>query len=361
MDDFTGSLTATPKRAMDRNLMGNDAATLRALCGTLNNPNITGAVVPPEEKITQITAPMPTPMLMTRPASSPLAAAVRQQLTQAAQVLEASAPVSAATEPLTPHQKREERAAAQKQSFVIAKALDKAIEANKAEAKPQPATSHQPTKRLFFTGHPGSGKQWLAAQIKARIFGFADPIFSLATSAFGQIEDHSILTGFVREVTAWGEGIVTPDFPFTAARAMFCDKVHDAGTEGDKLMGISVAGFGTPGFWTASLLARVDQYAKDNPPATVAVTDIQTPEQYKTLRNAGFRAYHVACHSTTLSKRGAATNAFSRVAAMIEQDITNKLSREPQGAKLWCVWNDTENAAPSPRFLSLSEFLSAYQ
>src|ERR1035437_8446336 len=96
-DDFTGSLTATPKRAMDRNLMGNDAATLRALCGTLNNPNITGAVVPPEDKITQITAPMPLAV----PSSSPLAAAVKREMLQAAWALRESPLVGTTPQPLT--------------------------------------------------------------------------------------------------------------------------------------------------------------------------------------------------------------------------------------------------------------------
>ena len=170
-----------------------------------------------------------------------------------------------------------------------------------------------------------------------------------------------LLGGFIREITAWGEGIVTPDFPFTAARALFCDKMHEAGVNGDMMMGVSVAEFGTPGFWTKSLLARVTRHINSSPAGCVAVTDIQTPEQYKTLREAGFRAYHVACHNNTRAKRGAAVNDFSRVAAMIEQDITNKLSRSPKGEKLWCVWNDTENAAPSQRLLTLSEFLAAYQ
>src|ERR1035437_8815868 len=120
-DDFTGSLTATPKRAMDRNLMGNDAATLRALCGTLNNPNITGAVVPPEDKITQITAPMPLAAEMRNPTSplaaeirnptSPLAAAVLREMRQAAVVLQENTLSPAQAAPLTPHQKQEAKQA----------------------------------------------------------------------------------------------------------------------------------------------------------------------------------------------------------------------------------------------------------
>jgi hypothetical protein len=343
-------LTAQPARPMDRNLMGNDASMLRNLCGTLNNPNITGAVIPPEEKITQITAPMP--MQMTAPPSSPLAAAVRREMRQAAVVLQENTLTPAQAAPLTPHQKKEAKQ-------VVIQTVATVF------AAPQPSdvgnpVSHTPAKRIFFTGHPFSGKMWLAGQIKARVFSFADPIFSLATSAFGDIEDRLLLGGFVREVTAWGEGLVTPDFPLTAARAMFCDKVHESGNDGYQLMGVPVAEFGTPGFWAASLLARVAQHIKENPAATVAVTDIQTPEQYKTLRDAGFRPYHVACHNNTRAKRGAAANDFSRVAAMIEQDITNKLSRSPKGEKLWCIWNDTESAAPSQRLLTLQEFLAAY-
>lgn len=319
--------------------MGNDAAVLRNLCGTLNNPDLTGAVVPPEEKITQISAPMP--LLQPANPPMPLAAAVKWGVDQAAKVLKENTLSGPPIVPLTPQQKREEKVAT-------------------ATPLPQPVITHTPAKRILFTGHPLTGKSWLAAQIKARVFEFSDPIYALAAAAFGKIEDMKLLAGFLQEITAWGEGIITPAYPLTAARAMFCDSIHEAGEDGDNLMGVPVSTFGTPGFWAASLLARVAHF-QESDSTTVAVTDIQTPEQYKALRDAGFRPYHVACHNNTRAKRGAAVNDFSRVAAMIEQDITRKLSKEPSGTKLWCVWNDTENAAPSNRLLSLQEFLAAYE
>jgi hypothetical protein len=337
-------LTTAPARPMDRNLMGNDAATLRNLCGTLNNPNITGAVVPDEEKMTQISAPMP----LNLPASSPLAAAVKRGMEQADKVLRENTLTSPATAPLTPHQR---------QDLATAKATRVT---QTPPTAPQPVTSHTPAKRILFTGHPGAGKKWLAEQIHAQVFEFSDPIYALAANAFGAVPDAKLLSGFVQEITAWGEGVITPSYPLTAARAMFCDQMHEAGVNGDALMGVPVSEFGTPGYWSKCLLARVARY-EDTHKDIVAVTGIESPEQFKLLREKGFRPYHVACHNNTRAKRGATTNDFNRVAAMIEQDITNKLSREPSGAKLWCVWNDTENPTPSQRLLSLGEFLAAYQ
>jgi hypothetical protein len=329
---------------MDRNLMGNDAATLRHLCGDLNNPALTGAVVPPEEKITQISAPMPLAAEMRSP-TSPLAAAVKRGLDHAEKVLRENTLSGPPIPMLTPHQKREAKQAV-------------------APIAPQPITansSHSPSKRILFTGHPSVGKSWLAAQIKARVFEFSDPIYALAGVAFGTVADVKLLDDFVQDITAWGEGYISPEYPLTAMRAMFLDSIREAGADGEELMGMPLHIFGTPGFWAKSLLARVALYENNKPNATVVVTGIQSPEQFKLLQSQGFRPYHVSCQNTTRAKRGATTSDFNRVAAMIEQDITNKLSRQPSGGKLWCVWNDQENNSPSNRLLSLQEFLAAYQ
>jgi hypothetical protein len=328
--------------------MGNDAATLRHLCGDLNNPALTGAVVPPEEKIMPLAA---------APAS-PLAAAVKRGLDQAEKVLRENTLSGPPIPMLTPHQKREAKQAV-------------------APIAPQPITansSHTSSKRILFTGHPLVGKSWLAAQIKARVFEFSDPIYALAGVAFGEVKEVKLLDGFVQEITAWGEGIITPDYPLTAMRAMFLDNIREAGADGEELMGMPLSTFGTPGFWAKSLLARVARYedasravwekaasGKEYAPTVVAVTSIQSPEQFKLLQSQGFRPYHVSCQNTTRAKRGATPNDFNRVAAMIEQDITTKLSKQPSGGKLWCVWNDQENNSPSNRLLSLQEFLEDYQ
>jgi len=315
--------------------MGNDIAALRQVCGMLNNPAITGAVVPPEEKLTTITAPTPV-----------IDAQRKQEDTRAQAMLQANSLGGAAPlMPLTPHQKKESRP-----------------RMTQTQTAPMLVTTHDAAQKLFFTGHPFAGKSWLADQIHACVFEFFDPIYAIAANAFGSIEDNSLLTGFVNEVYAWGEGLISNDYPLSPSRALFCDWLKESGPEGDELMGVPVSEFGTPGYWAKCLLARVARFQQD-PTAIqrVVVTGIQTPEQYKLLRDAGFRPYHVACHNTTRAQRGATTESFNRVAAMIEQDITAKLSREKTGSKLWCIWNDTQQPMPSQRLLSLQDFLTAYK
>lgn len=331
------------KRPMDRTLMGNDGATLRNLVGMLNNPAITGAVVPPEEKLTTITAPMPPAGL---PREKAMAAATLKQ-----NVLNSAVPLM----PQTPFQKRDAVAEADKA---------KATLFTQTVTNAAPVTTHTAAQKLFFTGHSRSGKSYLAEQAGARVFEFSDPIYAIAASAFGALSDPStvaILDPFVQEITAWGEGIVSNQYPLTGARAVFCDNMHEAGEAGDKLMGVPVSEFGTPGFWTRCLLARVTRYLLENPTGRVAVTGITQPQQYTLLREQGFRHYHVACHGSTRASRGATAEMFNAIAQAVEQDITNKISREPAGEKLRCIWNENKIASPSARFLSLQDFLAAYK
>jgi hypothetical protein len=51
-------LTPELKKPMDRNLMNNDVAVLRSLVADMNNPALTGAVVPKEEKAATLAAPV---------------------------------------------------------------------------------------------------------------------------------------------------------------------------------------------------------------------------------------------------------------------------------------------------------------
>jgi hypothetical protein len=361
-------LTEKPKRPMDRTLMGNDAASLRQLTALLNDPRITGAVVPPEEKavLNATGAPARQPEApVTQLPTDPLngAAPTPRAIERISDAPVAAPPLAG---PKTPHQR-----------------LSKPATPQRTQTAPQVVSAHLPAQKLFFTGHSGAGKSYLAEQLKARVFEFNDPIYALAASVFGEVSDVTLLEPFVAEVTAWGEGSLTA--PLTTPRAMFIDYMREAGEEGDKLMGVPVSEFGTPGFWTRCLLARVarfqaqesasiekvrinnttekalDSLAANRVPhlTPVAVTHIETPDQWRSLQVAGFRPYHVACLAATRVARGASVE--SPVAVAIDRDITQKLSQHKDGGKLWCIWNDPQHPSPSNRLLSLQEFLGAYK
>lgn len=299
---------------------GDDVAVLRGLVGLMNDPNVTGAVVPPEEKL-------PTSGLIhgTAPHLPP------------------NAPPT--SPPMTP--------------IDAVQAEVKVIE----PPKPRPVTTPPPEpvrgKKLFFTGHPRAGKSYLAAKLGARVFEFLDPALAMAAAAFGGDTAPGAINAFLAEVAVWGEGEVTDRYPLTTTRAMFLDNIREAGESGDRLFGVSVVSFGTQGFWARSLLARVKRYQQANPRHMVAVTNVTTPDQYNALRNAGFSPYHVMCNALTRSSRGGSETASQQLAESIERDITRKISESPHGKRLWCVWCDEKYPVLSPRILTVQEFLQS--
>lgn len=304
---------AALKRPMDPGAMGNDTASLRALCGMLNDPNITGAEVPPEER-----------------------AAMNKLVAGAAAAIPEGQPA-----PLPKLTK----------ANVLPKPAQKQQPVSGAVHKTSVLVRGVPT--LFFTGHSRVGKSWLAAQLGATVLEFDDPIYAMAATAFGPVQDKGALNQFVGEVRAWGDGNDTT--PMTPARALFTIHIRSAGKDGLALFGVNPQEFGTPGFWIRSLLSRAVR-ANDlkNP---IVVTSVETTEQYQGLRQAGFAPYHVLCNSLTRSARGGKP-LTNPLADGIERDITTKLSQTPSGMKFWAVWNDDKYPVPSPRLLSVDEFLS---
>jgi hypothetical protein len=263
---------ATPelKKPMDRTLMGNDEAALRNLVGMLNDPGITGAVVPPEEKAAmKQRAPVPA---APPPLSAPVTAGLKAQH---APPLDNNPAIATPPPPFT----------ATQTSPTVA------------------APSHSPAQKIFFTGHPGVGCRTLAARIQARVFNFDDPIYSMAAASFGLVGDSALLLPFVAEVRAWGEGTVSKLFPLTAARALFCDRMHASGAEGDALFGSSVAAFGAAGFWEECLLARMARYFQAVPTGRAVVINVTTPNQFMALQKQGYRHYHVSCHAATRDRK----------------------------------------------------------
>lgn len=318
MDELKSPTLARP---LDRAAMGNDIATLRNLVGMLNNPEITGAVVPQEEREAAHVpgAATASPEQMVREEA---VAAKRANAQAEAEIMRATLEVTKESLPTPP------------------------------VAKPQPASQWKLpiTKKFFFTGAGKAGKSWLAAQLGARVFELDDPIRAMAASAFGEYKEESY-AGFAHEVYAWGEGLVTKSYPLTAARSMFVESIR-----GLEQKGIRFDYFGRAGFWMQTLLERVLRFREEFPNEVVVVTDVGTPDQLSALKNTGFLHFHVMCNQLTRTNRGGLPAVSSLVQA-IEQDITKQVSQHPRGAKLWCVWCDENYQVPAGRLLSTEEFL----
>lgn len=280
--------------------MANDAAVLRHLAAELNNPLITGAQVPQEEA-------------------------------------EAMQKVLAPPVPVKP---------------VPPKPAGPARFVTMAEV-PQPAQ-----RKFLFTGLPKSGKSHLAQLMGAITVELDDPIIRLGRAAFGEAfsgDEHT--AQFVAIIRAWGDGVVSDQVPLTPERAMFLDNIRTTGADGKKLFQEDPAGFGSPGFWAASLIARAERILEKNPGKQVVTTAIYSSEQYSALRANGFRPYHVMCSTATLTARGAGNLTVNNISSRIEQDVIKKISEQPSGSGLWCVWTDQETPRPSPRILNIDDFL----
>jgi len=144
----------------------NDALALRDLCGTLNNPLITGAVVPPEEKAAmEKLLQSPTPLVPNTRESTSIAPA--------------AAPVS------TPE-------------------------------SPTPAlTVKHPLNKVFLTGRAG-GAEEVARQTGAFVLNLRTLIETQMRSTFGTVPTPAL----VKEFQAWSSGVVSAQYPQTLTRTL---------------------------------------------------------------------------------------------------------------------------------------------
>ncbi len=293
--------------------MNTDVATLRALCGELNNPILTGAVTEPDpEPDFGAKASVPEKIVKEPMNMKSIVEAVKGAISQVAQM---------PTKIVAP------------------------------EGPPGFAMPAGWDRKVFLTGAPKAGKSWLAAQMGARAFELDDPIQAMAKSAFGDYQAESYPT-FAHEVFSWGEGVVSAKWPLTAARMQFVEWIREVPAKG----GIDLREFGTANFWVNAMIARVARFQEDYPGELVVITDVGTAEQYQALRGAGFSTFHVTCNNITRNGRGG-TPVVSSLVSSIDRDVTQKLSQEPRGGKLRCVWCDDKYPVPSMRLLSTSEFL----
>ncbi len=322
MDDLK---TTTLARPLDRNAMSNDVATLRQLAAELNNPHLTGAVVPEEEKpalaafTTTTTAPTPSEVPVQR--SEPAPTLVIPKLPGERRAFAPPPPVP--------------KPAVQVPTFSFPKG----------------------TNRVFFTGHSKAGKSWLAAQAGARVMELEDPLRAMATSSFGTCAQQADLTPFFNEVFAWGEGLVNKSYPLTGARAMFIESIRSI--KDSSLFGVPFEEFGTAGFWSRSLIARVTKFLAEFPKEKVIVTDVFDSDQYVLLREHGFLPFHVLCNNITRTARGG-TATVNQLSETIERDLIKQVSAQPNGARLWAVWCDENYAPPSGRLLTANDFIAGF-
>lgn len=301
---------------MDKSQMGGDVAALNGLLNMMNDPRITGAVVP-----------------------------------KGAEVL------AAATDsiPIPPFPKLN---------------LDRRV----APSAPNHIVARGPVNlaKIFYTGLIGAGKDYIAEQTGANIFGFADPIYHLAEYFFGITvnsktgKDIPGVRQFLQVAGAWGRAEVTEQYPLTPARACFVSMIRSLGEANrfDPKHEVDWSSYGrNKDIWLNATNARVEDFLAKNPGVRVAITNVRFQNEYKKMQELGWSHIHIMCAPETRLKRvtvGAGSKDVSeQLAAFLNHDATRQISAQPQGAKLRVIWNDSV-PAPSPRLYTVPEFLARF-
>lgn len=311
------------KRPMDKSQMGGEVAALNSLLSLLNNPNITGAEVPKEEK---------------------------ELLDRRGATMIIADPVMASDVPESSHRRS-----------VL-----------NTPTQPQPiarAASPLNASKIFYTGLIGAGKDYIAAQTGATIFGFADSLYHLAEYFFGvtvNATEGKTLPGiraFLQAAGQWGRGERSEQYPFTPARACFVSMIRSLGEADrfDKTYAVNWSEYGrNKDIWLDAVSLRVGLLLSEKPDTRVAITNVRFVNEYKRLQELGWTHYHVMASPETRAKRvpvgGKSTDMSEGLANALNNDAMKKISQQPRGAKFRVIWNDTV-PSPSPRLYSVAEFL----
>lgn len=316
-DDIKDALKPQPlKRPLDKSVMGGDVAALNGLLGLLNNPAITGAVVPKGE---QVTAP----------------------LDRKGATMIASDPAVAATS----------------EAKQLATPMPPVI----------PATPRN-TSKIFYTGLIGAGKDYIAEQTGAKLFGFADPIYHLAEYFFGIVvnskkgKDIPGVRQFLQMAGQWGRAEISEQYPLTPARACFISMIRSLGEAArfDSRYEIEWSKFGSDThLWINGVVKRATAYLEANPTSRVASTNVRFQPEFKALSGLGWTHYHVMCSPTTRQSRVKVLSdkdTSEALAVALNNDVMKRISAQPRGTKLRVIWNDIASP-PSPRLYTVPEFL----
>jgi hypothetical protein len=331
-DNSSGILKPTKlARPMDRSNMGHEVAALNATLALLNNPALTGAEVPAEEKANTRVAPA------------------------------------------------DRHGATLRTSDPIMEIPNKPVVVVAHSSQPVPSAPIIPPdlRRVFYTGRLCVGKDYIAAATGAKLFGYADPLYYLCKKFFNldvtstEGKDKPGIRATLQAFGQWGRGEVNEQYPLTPARACFVTMIHSLAAAGalDESFGVDWASYGrNQNIWLDAGLMRVESYIAGGG-SNVAITNVRFENEYHALRKAGWVHFHVMCSPAAwkdrLAKRGLTTDSptlkdmSEKLAAGMDRDVVNKVSASKQGVRLHVIWNDSA-PAPSQRLYTFNQFLQEF-
>lgn len=312
-------LTPELKRPLDKSQMGRDVAALNNLVGVLNDPRVTGAEVPPGEDV------------KARPV----------EIADGPQTQVAPAPLPAPQ---------------------IAPAVPREL------------------SRVIYTGKLSVGKDHIAAASGATIFGLADPLYFLLNYLYGVKESEVTSTqnkglagvrATLQALGQWGRNEVNEQYPITPARLTFCTMIRAMGnrlTEASPEMCVRWSQFGlNQDIWLEAVNLRVEKWRSANPGKRAAITNVRFPNEYKFFTAKGWTHYHVMCSAATWQRRlakqkltpesNAVKDMSEALANHLDKDVMQRISKQPQGAQLRVIWNDSDARPLSNRLITTAQFL----
>jgi hypothetical protein len=317
-------LSPEQKRPLDKSQLGQDVAALRGLVAFMNNPEITGAVVPPEEKV-----------------------AINKTFQQPLDRRGASIPIDP-----------------------IPSSIDRVTPTASNILPEQTINPASLGRKIFFTGRIGVGKDYNSAAIGARVIGFADPLYQLVEYLTGQkvtSTDGKQIPGvrkFLQMIGQWGRNEINEQYPLTPERAMFSMMVRSLANQNITFgEGVDWGNFGyTPDLWVEGLLKRAEVIE-----GRIAVTNCRYNNEYRKLLANDFQHWHCVCSPATWTTRLASLglsvsspeikDMSEKLAQGLDSDLTKKISTQRHGPKLQVIWSDDKAPSPSNRFYTTQEFL----
>lgn len=251
------------------------------------------------------------------------------------------------------------------------------------QAAPQPQTQTQPIptlKRpigrcLLFSGSLGVGKDFVANKIGAKIFGFSDPMYLVASYLTGvevtsnKNKDLPGMRDLLQKIGQWGKNDVNDKYPYTPARAVFCYVVRSLGIRGAFDTSVDWEKFGVdPDLWLKACEKRINAFiAAQGNTGRVAITNARFKNELEHFRaRSEWDHWHVMCSAETwqerLAKKGLTPESkelqdmSEKLALALNRDVINKLNARTSNNKLRVIWNDTR-PSPSLRLYTTAQFL----
>lgn len=237
--------------------------------------------------------------------------------------------------------------------------------------------SRAPVNKLFFTGRLKSGKDFAATAAGAKIIGFADPLYAIASYYFHleinatEGKDIPGVREFLQTVGQWGRGVVSEKYPLNVGRAIFISQILSGGPKG--FFGFPEVAWATYGrhndIWLDAAIIRANEYIAANADARVAITNCRFDHEFKRLQSDGWQHWHSLCSPKTWAARllaekltpesAAVRDLSEQLAANLDSNVVKQLSAQKDGPKLRAIWNDDVTPCPSSRLHSVESFLAS--